>query len=154
MENVIESIKNYFENNDWKYKYNEQDKIFTTGINMGNILGNIRMVIYINENDYNVYIILNSKAEKKYYSNISEFLHRANYGLRDGNFEMDYRDGEIRYKSFVNFKNIEISEDVVDESIMVGVAMIERYGKGILRIMLGEDNIEECIKNCEVSQKE
>ena len=49
---------------------------------------------------------------------------------------MDYRDGEIRYKSFVNFKNIDVSQEVIEESIIVGAAMIDRYGKGLLKLML------------------
>ena len=97
MKNVIDKIKNFFENNDWKYKYNEQDNVFTAGINMGNVLGNVRILIAVDENYYNVYTILNSKAEENYYDSVGEFLHRANYGLRNGNFEMDYSDGEVRY---------------------------------------------------------
>ena len=83
-------------------------------------------------------MVMNSKVEEKYFPVVAEFLHRANYGLKDGNFEMDYRDGEIRYKSFVNFKNIDVSEEVVGESIIVGAAMIDRYGKGLLKLMLGD----------------
>lgn len=106
---------------------------------MGNVLGNVRMFILLEENSYNVYMILNSKSEGSNYPLIAEFLHRANYGLKDGNFEMDYRDGEIRYKSFVNFKNIDVSQEVIEESIIVGAAMIDRYGKGLLKLMLGEE---------------
>ena len=85
---------------------------------------------------------------------VSEFLHRANYGLNDGNFEMDYKDGEIRYKSFVNFRNIDVSQEVVEDSIIVGAAMIDRYGKGLLKLMLGDGTAEECIEYCESPEKE
>ena len=121
---------------------------------MGNVLGNVRMFILLEENSYNVYMILNSKSEGSNYPLIAEFLHRANYGLKDGNFEMDYRDGEIRYKSFVNFKNIDVSQEVIEESIIVGAAMIDRYGKGLLKLMLGEGTVTECIEYCENSAKE
>ena len=39
---------------------------------------------------------------------MAEFLTRANYGLRIGNFEMDFEDGEVRYKSSVDFEGIEL----------------------------------------------
>ena len=113
MKKVIDTIKSFFENNDWKYNFNDEDKVFSSGIDMGNILGNVRMIIHLEDNFYNVYMVMNSKVEEKYFPVVAEFLHRANYGLKDGNFEMDYRDGEIRYKSFVNFKNIDVSEEVV-----------------------------------------
>lgn len=120
---------------------------------MGNILGNVRMVILLEDNFYNVYMVMNNKVEEKYLPVVAEFLHRANYGLKDGNFEMDYRDGEIRYKSFVNFKNIDVSEEVIGESIIVGATMIDRYGKGLLKLMLGDESPEECIEFCENKEK-
>ena len=149
MKKVIETIKSLFEKNEWKYQFDEEDNVFRAGINMGNIVGSVKMYIFLEKNSYSVYMVLNSKAEEKYYDTVGAFLHRANYGLKNGNFEMDYRDGEIRYKVYVYFKNIDISEDIVEESIFVGVAMIERYGKGLLKIMLGEGTPEKCIEECE-----
>src|SRR5438874_9539363 len=32
---------------------------------------------------------------------LADFLTRANYGLYVGNFEMDYNDGEVRYKTSI-----------------------------------------------------
>ena len=153
MKKVIEAIKSFFEKNKWEYQYNEEEKIFVSGINMNNVLGNVRIYISLEKNSYNVYMILNSKVEEEYYVTVGEFLHRVNYGLKDGNFELDYRDGEIRYKSFVNFKNIVISEEIVEDSIFVGIAMFARYGKGLLKIMLGESTPEECVEECEKIEK-
>ena len=33
---------------------------------------------------------------------VSEFLTRANHGLADGNFELDFDDGEVRFKSVLH----------------------------------------------------
>ena len=89
MKKIIDEIKTFFKNNNWKYEYNKEDNIFISGLDMGNVLGNVRMFILLEENSYNVYMILNSKSEGSNYPLIAEFLHRANYGLKDGNFEMD-----------------------------------------------------------------
>ena len=40
---------------------------------------------------------------------VSEYVTRANYGLRIGNFELDYGDGEVRYKSSLNFEGQDLS---------------------------------------------
>lgn len=154
MEKMIESIKKFFAENEWKYSFHEKDKVFVSGVNMGNVIGDIRMLVFMEETAYTVYMILNSKAEEKNYSAVSEFLHRANYGLKDGNFEIDYRDGEIRYKTFVNFANTSVSMDVVGESMFVGAVMIEKYGKGLLKVMLGEGIPEKCIEECEEGEEE
>lgn len=149
MKNVIEKIKSFLEKNEWKYQFDEEDNLFVFGLNMENVLGTLKIYLPIKRDNYTVYIILNSKVEEKYYNLAGEFLHRANYGLKNGNFEMDFRDGEVRYKAFVNLKNIDISEEIVEESILVGAAMINRYGKGLLKVMLGEGKPKECIEECE-----
>lgn len=154
MEKVIDAIKSFFENNNWKYSFDDEDKAFRFGIDMGNILGKVSMIILLEDSFYNVYTVMNNTVEKKYFPVVAEFLHRANYELKNGNFEMDYRDGEIRYKTFVDFKNIDVSEDIVEESIIVGAAMVNRYGKGLLKLMLGNESPEECIEFCESKEKD
>lgn len=154
MKKTIDEIKKFFDKNQWKYNFDEDDKVFVSGLNMGNVLGNVKILIPMYEDHYNVYSILNSKAEKKYYPVIAEFLHRANYGLRCGNFEMDYEDGEIRYKTYVNFNDTSVSEEIVEESILVGMAMIDTYGKGLVKLMLGEGKPEEIVEYCESLDEE
>ena len=81
MKNVIEKIKNFLKKSNWKYSFKEEDNIFILGIDMGNVVGDLEILILVDETYYNVYTILNSKVEEKYYSVVAEFLHRANYGL-------------------------------------------------------------------------
>jgi len=37
---------------------------------------------------------------------VNEFLTRANYGLNIGNFEMDFQDGEIRFKTAIDVEEV------------------------------------------------
>ena len=43
MKKIIDEIKTFFKNNNWKYEYNKEDNIFISGLDMGNVLGNVRM---------------------------------------------------------------------------------------------------------------
>ena len=45
-----------------------------------------------------IYSICSHHAPENKRAAIAEVVTRANYGLNIGNFEMDYRDGEIRFK--------------------------------------------------------
>ena len=54
MKKIIDEIKTFFKNNNWKYEYNKEDNIFISGLDMGNVLGNVRMFILLEENSYNV----------------------------------------------------------------------------------------------------
>ena len=50
MKKIIDEIKTFFKNNNWKYEYNKEDNIFISGLDMGNVLGNVRMFILLEEN--------------------------------------------------------------------------------------------------------
>lgn len=154
MKHAIELIKELFDSEEWKYDYDEDDKVFVTGINMNSVLGSLRIHIFMQETSYLVYASLQATAEEKCYSKISEYLHRANYGLRNGNFEFNYGSGEIRYKIFVDFENRELSKDVVARSIFMPIFMFDRYGRGLIKLMLNEGNPEELIEDAEKDHPE
>lgn len=149
MEKIIATIKSFYDDNNWKYIFKEEDHVFLSELSMGNVIGTIKIFIFIQQDHYTVYTVINSKVEEEHYPTVAEFLHRVNYGLNNGNFEIDYNDGEVRYKAFVNFEDSNISERVVEDSILVGPAMVNRYGKGLLKVMLGDKNIKACIKDFE-----
>ena len=53
-------------------------------------------------------------------------------------FNLDVRDGEIRYKTFVNCDGLEsLSSVVIADSVYACCAMMDRYGDGIAALALG-----------------
>ena len=149
MENTIQLIKEFFEKNKWKYEYVEDKNVFISSINMNGIIGVLRIYIFVRDTDYRVYAVLNSNAEESAYSRVAEYLHRANYGLHNGNFELDYRDGEIRYKTYVSFEGATLSPSVVEDSIFMTIFMFEKYGKNLFRAMLGSEDPEVLVLDAE-----
>lgn len=153
MEKVINQIKAFFDEGSWKYKYYEDKKAFKTIVSMGNSLGDLKIYILLKKDSYITYAILNNKASQKSFADVSEFINRANYGLLNGNFELDYSDGEVRYKSFVDFTKASISKEIIFNSIAIPIFMIDQYGEDLLKVMLGEETPEEGIKNAESKAK-
>lgn len=54
------------------------------------------------------YSVLPEPIEPLRYVAVMEFLTRANYGLIDGNFELDLADGEVRFKTSCRIEADEI----------------------------------------------
>jgi len=67
----------------------------------------------------------------------AEFLTRANYGLRIGNFEMDYTDGEVRYKSSLDFENALLTPALIRNAIYPAVQTLDRYMSGLMAVIYG-----------------
>ena len=43
MKKIIDEIKTFFKNNNWKYEYNKEDNIFISGLDKGNNFANVTM---------------------------------------------------------------------------------------------------------------
>jgi hypothetical protein len=60
-----------------------------------------------------VYSLYPEQVEAALRNRISELICRINYGLILGNFEMDWEDGELRYKTSMDIESIEINRTVL-----------------------------------------
>lgn len=148
-ENVIKILNEFLEEQKWKYDYDEDSSTYDFGINLGNIIGNIYFVITVRDHYYKAISIFNSKCEKQNRQNIAEYLHRANFGMNNGNFELDVDDGEVRFKTYIDCRGRTLSKKTVEESIVIPIVMFKRYGKNLLKLMLGEGNPKDLIREVE-----
>ena len=62
---------------------------------------------------------------------VAEYLHRANYGLLLGSFEMDYDQGEVRYRTALLSEGERPAYGVLDRYIQMPAAMLDRYAAGM-----------------------
>ncbi len=80
---------------------------------------------------------------------VAEFLTRANYGMVMGNFELDFRDGEIRYKTSIDVEGDRLSPSLSRHVIYPNVMMMDRYLSGIMMVTYGGLSPEQAIKQIE-----
>lgn len=108
------------------------------------------------KNDYYIVRALSSVSadpkDAKSMARLAEYLTRVNYRLRNGNFEMDYRDGELAFKCYVDCHGGVPVQEAIDDSIFCPPAMFHQYGNGILQVM-GVDPAQ-ALEDCEARLKE
>lgn len=149
---IAGSIKDFLDEDDWHYSFDREKGLFRFGLNIKGKLTSIQYLVIVNENDYNVYATSPLSADQddgEQMKEMAEFVCRANYGLRNGNFELDFRDGELRYKCYVNCDGVLPSMEMVRSSIHCPAAMFTRYGEGIVQILFGGVNAVEAVNLCE-----
>lgn len=95
------------------------------------------------------YAVATVRAPEEVRPAIAEFITRANYGLRIGNFEMDYSDGEIRYKSSVDFEGFELTLALIRNTVYPAVQTMDHYLVGLMRVMYGGQTPYEAINEIE-----
>jgi hypothetical protein len=82
----------------------------------------------------------------------AEFITRANYGLRIGNMEMDFGDGEVRYKSSLDFEGQELTPQLIKLTIYPAVQTMDRYLPGLMAVIYGGKSSAEAVAQIEESE--
>ena len=137
-QDLIDRVRDYMDKDDWKYEYVEDRALIRAGVNLKCKLQSVKMYISFNDNGYTVVSVPPMKADEATRANVMEYITRANYGLRNGNFEMDVNDGEVRYKIYTNAKGLgKVGEAIIEDSIMIPPLMFDKYGNGMAAIMFG-----------------
>jgi hypothetical protein len=66
---------------------------------------------------------------------VAEFITRANYGMWIGNFELDLRDGEVRYKSSLDLVDGELTPGMLNALMRTNLNTLDRYLPGLMSVL-------------------
>ncbi len=76
---------------------------------------------------------------------VVEFLTRANYAMAIGNFEMDYEDGEVRYKTSVDVEGDHLSVTMTRQLFKLNVTTMDLFLPGIESVVRGDGSPAEVL---------
>lgn len=114
--NIADAINSFLTEDDWHFSFDDQCGLFKFGLNLKGRIKKVSYIVDVKDDEYVVYAISPIGADEKdekMMAVMAEFICRANYGLKNGNFELDMRDGEIRYKSFVDCEGLTPTTEMV-----------------------------------------
>ncbi len=80
---------------------------------------------------------------------VGEFLTRVNYGMLIGNFEMDFGDGEVRYKTSLGLGEAKLSTDLIQPMVYSNVQTMDYYLPGLLMVMFSQVSPAEVVSEIE-----
>ena len=86
---VADVVKAYLDSQNWHYSFNPDKYVIELKMSLKSRISSLRIVILIHDNGFTAYYVSSVSADTRDLAPISEFIHRANYGLRSGNFELD-----------------------------------------------------------------
>lgn len=147
---LILAVRNYLDKNDWHYKYDSEKQRITCGVSLESKLKHADMTVIFNDNGFTVYGTSQLSADNSSMAEVAKYLHGANYGLRNGNFELDFRDGEVRYKVYVNTKTLtSLPNDIIDDAVLLPFIMLDKYGNGLAAVIMGFSSADDALKTAE-----
>lgn len=134
---AFETLWRFLEEDNWHPTRLNDKYIYKVAFSGKNGFQNCYAIIRTDLEQFLFYAVSPIKAPEDVRPAIAEFITRANYGLRIGNFEMDYSDGEIRYKSSLDFEGVEFLGEMIRTAIYPAVQTLDRYMPGLMRVMFG-----------------
>lgn len=95
------------------------------------------------------YVVCPTRVPAERRAAASEFLTRANFGMRLGNFELGFEDGEVRFKMSVDVEGGALVTQMVHTMLAAAVGTVERYHDALLTVVYGDATPEEAIREAE-----
>ena len=160
---MVEVVKKFFDGvfdgDKWNYDVHNEI-IFSGGIKgVSGKITDFRFCITVGEELVTCYHVAPINVPVEQRVAVSEFITRANYNLNNGNFEMDFNDGELRYKATVSQNDL-LRDDAtalrsMNYLMTLGLAMWMRYGDNLAALLFGfagDKSIEDLVNQCETEE--
>jgi len=132
---ILDKTIEFFTQEGWRFEQLEGKPIVRMGFKGDN--GSWMCFAQAKEDKHQLlfYSIMESNVPENKRPEIAEFVTRANYGLQIGNFEMDFSDGEIRYKTSIDVEGGELTLKMIRTLVYVNILMMDRYLPGIMSVL-------------------
>ena len=149
--NTINAVRDFMDENGYVYEFDAENNRMRFGFHLKCRLHSVKFSVIFSEFGYLVYATSPINGDPENLGELLKFTAMANYGMRIGNFEVDVRDGEIRFKCWTSTLGLDsIPPELIDLSMRIPNSMMERYGDGIAALSLGFSDAETEIAKCEV----
>jgi Putative bacterial sensory transduction regulator len=132
---ILQEMLNFFTEDDWNFTKLQGESV-------------LQLPFQGTNGKWNCYA--KAREENKRQA-VAEFLTRANYGLMIGNFELDFNDGEIRYKTSIDIVGDNLSFALIKNLVYTNVTMMDEYLPGILFVIDGNASPKEAITKIETT---
>lgn len=133
----LREILEYCDSQEWNYTLNEEKNTLTMRMSLKAVDACTIHVQMRGEDGFTIYTVFPVRAPEGKRDDVAAFITRANYGLILGNFELDFDDGEIRYKVTTVCGQAELTTPIVERTFDMGFCMFDRYGEGLLQVLYG-----------------
>jgi hypothetical protein len=149
MGEILDTVIRFLHEDSWPYTPIEGQPIIQTGFQGDNG----QWTCYAQAREEHEQCIIYSACPVNVPENkriaVAELLTRVNYGLIIGNFEMDFQDGEIRYKTSIDVQDEQLTPTLVRNIVYTNVMTMDRYLPAIMTVLYGSLSPAEAIAQVE-----
>jgi hypothetical protein len=146
---IFEEIVNFFQKEDWQFQKIPGESTLRLAFQGKNGRWDCYAKVREQQQQFAFYSICPNNAPENKRMAVAEFISRANYGMIIGNFELDFTDGEIRYKTSIDVEGDRLSFALIKRLVYANVTMMDEYLPGIMSVIYGNVEAGEAIAQIE-----
>ncbi len=154
--NMIDKVHEYFKSIDWNFETAEQPPhyIFRLGVNGNN--GKLDIIVDVRQEEgvlmaYAMCPVVTPEAKL---AAMAETLGRINQKLILGNFDLDFDNGNARYKVPLRFTDeMDLPAEFVGMHIITAVQMMDKYLPALMAVIYGNGVPAQIVEQIENDPK-
>lgn len=135
---LLDTLVEFFRDNDWPIERLDGGDGLRTAF--GGESGQWSVFAYVRDKHEQIciYSVCPINVPDAQRAPVGEFLHRANYGMAVGNFELDFDDGEVRFKTSIDVEGASFGVALARQLVIANVFVMDRYLPGIMAVAFGD----------------
>jgi len=151
---IFQKVVEFFKDDGWPFEQLEDEEILRLEYEGEN--SKWRCFAHVIEESQR-FVFLSSLANfvpKLMRLEASEYLTRANFGMEVGNFEMDFSDGTVRYRTSVDVEGGELTSTMIKNMVYLNIAVMDQYLPGLKKVVKDGMEPEKAIEEVEAVDSE
>ncbi|MGF1991761.1 MAG: YbjN domain-containing protein [Nostoc sp. ZfuVER08] len=147
--NIFETMVKFFKQEEWQFQKISAEPTLRLAFQGKN--GRWECLAKAREKHQQMvfYSICSTITPESQRSTMAEFLTRANSGMVIGNFELDFANGEISYKTSIDVEGDRLTSALIQRIVYANVTMMDEYLPGIMSVIYGNVSPKEAIATIE-----
>lgn len=136
---IVDKLRSFFATAGIHAPFEERAGVglFTLRMKLSCRLQSAQMLVIVREDNFSTLAQIPLTAGEDTRLAVAEYLTRVNFNMRNGNFELNMADGEIRFKTYVHVGSSELDMNASRLAITLPFAMFNRFGDGLLDVLFG-----------------
>ncbi|MGD1715693.1 YbjN domain-containing protein [Dapis sp. BLCC M172] len=148
---IFQTVLNFFTEDDWPFTKIQGDSALRLAFQGKNGTWDCYAKVREPQQQFVFYSVCSVNKPENKRQAIGEFITRANYDMIIGNFEFDFTDGEIRYKTGIDVQGDRLSFALIKQMVYTNVMMMDQYLPGIQAVLSENLSPLEAITQIEAS---
>ncbi|HTL35117.1 MAG TPA: YbjN domain-containing protein [Kofleriaceae bacterium] len=126
-QDIYATLVRFFEGEKWKFQASTEERAVSVVFDGKAGPWTTHVKAFDDERQVAVYGVLPFTLEEEKRAAAAELITRINFGLVIGNFEMDFADGEVRYKTSLDFEGDRLSDILLLQLVRANLTIVDSY---------------------------